>query len=198
VNTQQDEGGVHINSGIPNNAAYLMTMGGTNPVSKTKVAFGIGWEKSEKLWYQANTKYFLATTNFAQAAVGVMQAAKDVGLTENEQNIVDCAWKAVGIVQGACATTIVDPKSVIPPTTPGTTTGTDETDGTGTSNGSTDETPDDEEEESKPTTKKKRKTGLAQESAGCNVSAQGNTDLGPLAGLLAAVVGLALSRRKRK
>ena len=198
VNTQQDEGGVHINSGIPNNAAFLMTMGGTNPISKTKVAFGIGWEKSEKLWYQANTKYFMVTTNFAQAAVGVMQAAKDVGLTENEQNIVDCAWKAVGIVKGACATTIVDPKSVIPPTTPGTgTPGTGETDGTGTSNGSTDETPT-EEAETKPTTKKKRTTGLAQDSSGCNVSAQGKTDLGPLAGLLAAVVGLALSRRKRK
>ena len=32
-----------------------------------------------------------------------MQAAKDIALTENETNIVDCAWKATGIVQGACA-----------------------------------------------------------------------------------------------
>ena len=66
-----------------------MTMSGTNPVSQTKVPFGIGWEKSEKLWYRSNTKYFLASTNFAQAAVASMQAAKDIGLTENEQNIVD-------------------------------------------------------------------------------------------------------------
>src|SRR5262249_9069826 len=32
VNTQIDNGGVHINSGIVNNAAYLMTVGGVNPV----------------------------------------------------------------------------------------------------------------------------------------------------------------------
>ena len=133
VNTQQDNGGVHINSGIVNNAAFLMTMGGTNPVSKTNVAFGIGWEKSEQLWYRANTKYFMTTTNFAQAAQGVMQAAKDIALTENEQNIVDCAWKATGVVQGTCAT-ITDPNPTTPSSrTPGT--GTDPGTGTGTDPG---------------------------------------------------------------
>ena len=115
VNTQQDNGGVHINSGIINNAAFLMTVGGVNPVSKVEVAFGIGWEKSEKLWYRANTKYFITSTNFGQAAQGVLQAAKDIGLTENETNIVECAFKATGVAQGTCAK-LVDPQS----TTPGT------------------------------------------------------------------------------
>ena len=197
VNTQQDSGGVHINSGIPNNAAYLMTVGGINPVSKTEEKFGIGWEKSEKLWYRANTKYFLTTTNFAQAVTGVMSAAKDVALTENETNIVDCAWKAVGLVQGACATTIVDPASSSPSGTP-TGTGTDDTTGTGdgTNTGGTDEA-DGEEESTTKTTKKPR--AITQTSSGCNVGPQGQSDHGPLGiGLVAAVVGLALSRRKRQ
>lgn len=108
VQTQQDNGGVHINSGIINNAGWLMTVGGTNPTSKVKVAYGLGWEKSEKLWYRANTKNFLQTTNFAQAAQALVQAAKDLSFTTNEQNIVECAFKATGIVAGACAT-LTDP-----------------------------------------------------------------------------------------
>jgi bacillolysin len=201
VNTQQDEGGVHINSGIINNAAFLMTMGGTNPVSQTKVAFGIGWEKSEKLWYRANTKYFLSSTNFAQSATGIMQAAKDVGLTENEQNIVDCAYKAVGVVTGACAT-IVDPKSTVPlPTTPGGTTGTPDGEGTG-GNASTDETGAEEEAPATTTPKKRTRGTLGpQESSGCSVSSTGSSngsDFGPLAGLLAAVFGLAAGRRRKR
>jgi Zn-dependent metalloprotease len=211
VNTQQDNGGVHINSGIPNNAAYLMTMGGTNPVSKTKVGFGIGWEKSEQLWYRANTKYFLSTTNFAQAAQGVMQAAKDIALTANETNIVDCAWKAVGVVQGTCAL-ITDPNATTPSSkTPDTTTGTEPGTGTGTGTGtspgdtssSASGTADDTSgaDTSGTTTTKKRSpraTLGAQDSSGCNVGAHGTTDLGPLAGLLAAVFGLAAANRRRK
>lgn len=193
VNTQQDEGGVHINSGIINNAAFLMTIGGTNPVSKTAVKFGIGWEKSESLWYRANTKYFLSSTNFAQAAQAVMQAAKDIGLTENEQNIVDCAWKATGIVQGACAT-MVDPQSTGVPTTPDDGTGTG-ADGEGTG---ADGTTDGEEGSTSPTKKTSTRRGLGpQASSGCSVTSQGGADVGPFAGLLAAVLGLALGRRRR-
>lgn len=196
VNTQQDEGGVHINSGIINNAAVLMTIGGTNPVSKTAVKFGIGWEKSEQLWYRANTKYFMTTTNFAQAAQAVMQAAKDLALTENEQSIVDCAWKATGVVQGACAT-LVDPQAKTPPTTPGTDTDPGTETGTEPGTGATGDA-DETDDETTPTKKKSSRTGLAsQASSGCNVSPQGSTDLGPFAGLLAVVLGLASRRRKR-
>jgi thermolysin len=202
VNTQQDNGGVHINSGIPNNAAFLMTAGGTNPASGTVVKFGIGWEKSEKVWYRANTKYFLSTTNFAQAAQGVMQAAKDLALTENELNIVDCAWKATGVVQGTCST-IVDPKAVPVPTAPstGTTPGTGSSADTGTTPGAaTDTTTADDPTTSSGTTtpaKKKRTTLSSQDSSGCNTSG-GHADFGPLAGLLAAVFGLGASRRRKR
>ncbi len=195
VNTQQDEGGVHTNSGIPNNAAYLMTMGGTNPATKTVVKFGLGWEKSEKLWYRANTKYFMSTTNFAQAAQATMSAAKDIALTANEQNIVDCAWKATGVVQGACAP-LTDPTV---PTIPSAPTG-EEPAGTPTTDPSTGEDTTDPSagETETPAPAKKKRTLQPQQSSGCNVSSTGNADAGPLAGLLAVVMGLALARRKRR
>jgi thermolysin len=199
VNTQQDNGGVHINSGIPNNAMFLMTVGGTNPVSKTQVAFGIGWEKSEKVWYRTNTKYLLQTSTFAQAAQATMQAAKDLQLTDNEQNIIDCAWKATGVVQGTCAT-ITNPQGTTPPTgTPGdpngdgTGNGTGDGAGDGTGDG-TDGTGDGTGAGAK---KPKRGLSAADDSSGCNLSSR-STDLGPLAGVAAAVVGLALGRRRRR
>ena len=203
VNTQQDNGGVHINSGIPNNAAFLMTMGGTNPTSGTAVKFGVGWEKSEKVWYRANTKYFLKTTNFAQAAQAVMQAAKDLALTDNELNIVDCAWKATGVVQGTCSP-IVDPKAAPVPTAPPADTTTDPGTTAGATPGGTTDATGDEPAPStggSTTAKKKRTTLGSQESSGCKVSSgttDGSTDLGPLAGLLAVVMGLAAKRRRKR
>jgi bacillolysin len=180
VNTQQDEGGVHINSGIINNAAFLMTVGGTNSVSKVNVKYGIGWEKSEKLWYQANTKYFMASTNFAAAAAALQQAGKDVQLTDNELNIVDCAFKAVGIVSGACKT-ITAPQS--------TTTGADDDDATS----ATDDDDDDDDDSSK---KKKKKKKVVTEEPGCN--AAGTGDVGSLLPLFAAVAAIRLTRRRRR
>lgn len=209
-NTQQDNGGVHINSGIINHAAFLMTVGGSNSVSKTEVKFGIGWERAEKVWYRAATQYFTSNTNFAQAAQGVMQAAKDVQLTPNEQNIVECAWKAVGIGQGACAA-IVDPnptpQNTPVPSTPspesdtggsrGKSTGTN-SDATTTGGGSSND--ESEAKTTAPNSGPRRTVGGAYDSGsdGCSTSgSRGNADLGPLAGLLAAVLGLASRRRKR-
>lgn len=205
-NTQQDNGGVHINSGIINNAAFLMTAGGKNPVSNVEVKFGIGWDKSEKLWYRASTEYFTQSTNFAQAAQAVMQAAKDIQLTQNEQNIVECAWKAVGIGAGACAA-IVDPNPPPPPpkATPGSGTDSDtglspgQTGGTGdTTTGSS----DDEEPAEKPSTSRtgnrRSLSGAYDSTTGCSTTPtnRGINDLGPLAGLLAAVLGLARRHRR--
>ena len=188
VNTQQDNGGVHINSGIINNAAYLMTVGGVNPTSKVEVKFGIGWEKSEKLWYRANTKYFMSTTNFGQAAQGVLSAAKDIGLTANETNIVDCAFKATGIAQGTCSA-LVDPQSSTPgvPTDPA-----DPTTGDPADDGSGDPAV---EEETTPVPKKRRRL-ITQTSSGCS-AAPGHSDLGMGLVLAGIVVGLVARRRKK-
>jgi len=186
VNTLQNNGGVHINSGIINNAAFLMTVGGTNPVSRTEVKFGIGWEKSEKLWYRANTTYFQRTTNFGLAAQGLLQAAKDLQLSAAETNIVDCALKATGILQGTCAT-IVDPTTAAaaptPPTneTPGTTPTTPDT---GTAGPGAEE----------PTVAPRRtvRRPVTTTTGGCNAAPSSATS--PLALLAAALL---LRRRKR-
>ena len=182
VNTSEDNGGVHTNSGIINNAAYLMTMGGSNPVSQVRVAAGIGFEKSEKLWYRANTKYFMTTTNFGQAAQGVLQAAQDVGFTQNEINIVDCAFKAVGVAQGECGA-IVDTSSTTPTPTPAPT--------SGPSSGDTGDDP------STPSTPKThRRLVVTQSSSGCNASGSSG-ELGSLFGIGLALTALAVTRRKR-
>lgn len=103
VVTQLDNGGVHINSGIPANAGYLMTVGGTNAVSRIRVPLGIGWERAEKLWYRASTLYFLSTTDFAEAASATLKAAEDLGYSQQERDVIACAWKAVGVMPGPCA-----------------------------------------------------------------------------------------------
>ncbi len=108
INTSTDNGGVHTNSGIVNNAMYLMTMGGTNDATKTVVPFGLGWDKAGKLWYAANTKYFMSATGFAQAAQGTLTAARDLQFTANDQNIIECAWIATGVLPGTCKTIVAD------------------------------------------------------------------------------------------
>ncbi len=102
VNTTQDNGGVHTNSGIVNNAMYLMTMGGTNDVSHTVVQRGIGWDRSAQLWYRAAFHYFTSTTDFAGAARGTLTAATDLTFTPDEAAIVECAWIATGVLTGTC------------------------------------------------------------------------------------------------
>jgi uncharacterized protein (TIGR03382 family) len=188
VNTQQDNGGVHTNSGVINNAAFLMTVGGTNPVSNVEVKYGIGWDKAEKIWYRANTTYFKETTNFGQAAQGVLQAAKDLNLTDNEVNIIDCAFKATGVAQGTCAT-LTDPAAAKPAST---TAGAGSDDGdTGSTAGST----SDDKDTSTPKKSTRKKAVTVQES-GCN-AAGAKADLSPFAAVLGVLLGLSARRRRR-
>lgn len=104
VRTTQDNGGVHINSGIINNAIYLMTMGGTNSTSGKKVERGIGWDTMAKLVYRANEQYLMSSSSFTAMATAMSSAANDLGLTEDEKKIVSCAFKVVGVdTSGPCA-----------------------------------------------------------------------------------------------
>ena len=109
--TKQDNGGIHINSGIPNNAMALMTIGGTNDVSKVQLPRGIGWEKSEKIWYHALTNFFMSTDDFETAAQKTISAAEDLGLAETDRNVVECAWIAVGVLSGECKSMEAAPDS---------------------------------------------------------------------------------------
>jgi MYXO-CTERM domain-containing protein len=105
--TTMDNGGVHINSGIPNNAAYLMTMGGTNKTSGIVVSNGIGWENAEQVWYRAATQYFGATSDFKAAADATLTAATDLGLTDSNKATIECAWIAVGVITTPSACRVV-------------------------------------------------------------------------------------------
>jgi bacillolysin len=90
-----DNGGVHINSGIINKAAYLLSEGGSHYGVSVP---GIGTEKLGAIFYRANTVYFTASTNFSQARAGAVQAAKDLyGATSAEVNAVNKAFDAVGV-----------------------------------------------------------------------------------------------------
>jgi bacillolysin len=165
VRTQQDQGGVHINSGIVNNAFWLMTNGGTNPKSNVKVAFGLGWDKAGQVWYRASTEYLGAQSDFAAAAAATSRAAKDLNFTQNEQNIIECAWLATGVLQGAPCQTLTDPTITTRPTDPTTQTpGTTQTE----EEEAAAEDPADEEETTPTRTTKKRTT--QPQNSGCSTS----------------------------
>lgn len=84
-----DNGGVHINSGIPNRAFYL---------TATAIG-GYAWEKAGKIWYLALTERLRPSSNFRSAArVTSTIAAELYGSNSNEQKAVQAAWKTVGVV----------------------------------------------------------------------------------------------------
>ncbi len=86
VHTSQDNGGVHLNSGIPNKAFYLASVG----------LGGYSWEKAGKIWYNALTTKFKSTTGFQDAANLTVQAALEL-FSVVEASIVSQAWAGVGI-----------------------------------------------------------------------------------------------------
>lgn len=98
--TALDQGGVHINSGIPNKAAYLITAGGTfHGISVT----GIGQTKAEQIYYRTQALYNTPFTDFANAANNTFRACWDLaqagsyGITAADCNSVRNGWAAVGV-----------------------------------------------------------------------------------------------------
>ena len=95
----QDNGGVHINSGIANKQAYLMIAGGT---FRGVAVQSVGRSVTEKVWYRALTRYFTQSTNFAGARQGTIQAATDLyGAGSAQVRSVTNAWAAVGVGSAA-------------------------------------------------------------------------------------------------
>lgn len=95
-----DNGGVHINSGIPNQAFFLAIEGGTNRTSGLAVA-GVGAgnrEQIEKVFYRAFTQMLPANANFSTARAATIQAARDLyGAGGAVERAVIQAWTAVGV-----------------------------------------------------------------------------------------------------
>ena len=96
----EDNGGVHINSGIPNHAFYLAIEGGTNRTSGQSVQ-GVGAvnrEQIEKVFYRAFTQLLPANATFSIARAATIQSARDLyGANSAAERAVAQAWSAVGV-----------------------------------------------------------------------------------------------------
>jgi len=96
----EDNGGVHINAGIPNNAFYLAVEGGTNRTSRLSVQ-GVGAanrEQVEKVFYRAFTFLLPSSATFATARAATIQAARDLyGSGSSVERAITEAWTAVGV-----------------------------------------------------------------------------------------------------
>ena len=80
-----DNGGVHFNSGIPNRAFALFA----------RAVGGYAWEDPAHIWYEAR-KEAGSTPTFAQFAWHTIEAAKKLG-HENEVAKLSKAWEDVGV-----------------------------------------------------------------------------------------------------
>lgn len=89
VETQDDNGGVHINSGIPNRAFVLAA----------KAMGGRSWEVIGKIWYVTLTERLTASADFAKCAQETVSVARD--LFPSDLTIaarVAQAWTEVGVL----------------------------------------------------------------------------------------------------
>ena len=95
----QDNGGVHLNSGIPNLAFQLLVVGGKHPRDKTTfVVPGIGIAKAGAIFERALTHgYLTSNTNLAQARTATEEVAEELYPGGAEKTAVGMAWAAVGV-----------------------------------------------------------------------------------------------------
>lgn len=106
-----DNGGVHMNSGIANLFFYLLSEGGEHPKAQHRVApvTGIGLDKAANIWYRALSVYMTSSTNFAGARTATLNATADLfGASSAEHCQVQNAWAEVG-VGSPCGGTDPDP-----------------------------------------------------------------------------------------
>jgi hypothetical protein len=73
--TPGDNGGVHINSGIPNHAFAMLVDGKT---FNGETVTGIGPIKAAAVWYRALTVYLTPASDFEAAVLALTQAAADL------------------------------------------------------------------------------------------------------------------------
>jgi len=89
----QDNGGVHINSGIPNRAYYLF-------------ATAIGKDKAEQVFYRALDNYLTVSSQFIDLRLAVIRSAVDIhGENSQEVEAAKTAFDTVGITDGEATDT---------------------------------------------------------------------------------------------
>lgn len=84
----QDNGGVHINSGIPNHAFFLFASNAA-----------VGKDKAEKVYYRALSEYLTKSSQFIDARIAVVKAANDL-YGSTVASAAEQAFTAVGIGAG--------------------------------------------------------------------------------------------------
>jgi len=91
VDTTEDNGGVHINSGIPNHAFYLAA----------SVLGGYAWERAGLIWYRTVSAGTLPRdAGFAAFARATLVAAQsEYGENSKEADAVRTAWTSVGVLE---------------------------------------------------------------------------------------------------
>jgi Zn-dependent metalloprotease len=82
-----DNGGVHINSGIPNRAFYLVAT----------ALGGYAWERAGVIWFHTLTERLQSNAQFVDAAEQTIQVAKEK-FGDAEQSAVATAWQQVGVL----------------------------------------------------------------------------------------------------
>ncbi|SDT03373.1 Thermolysin metallopeptidase, catalytic domain [Nocardioides scoriae] len=85
VETTDDNGGVHLNSGIPNRAFVLAA----------RAVGGESWSGAGRIWYAALTSGLAADSDFATFAAATVAAAGE------HADAVREAWTTVGVTPGA-------------------------------------------------------------------------------------------------
>ena len=97
-----DDGGVHVFSGIPNHAFYLVAM---------KLG-GNAWEKAGRVWYLALTDLLSRRATFADAALATATAA-DRLFGAAVARVVREAWSEVGVEAPAAKRTASRPRKQV-------------------------------------------------------------------------------------
>ena len=92
LNTPEDNGGVHLNSSIPNRAFFLTA----------SAIGGFAWEKAGNIWYSALTQKLQHNADFSDAATSTYETAGTLyGNGSAEQTAVARAWDTVGVTRKA-------------------------------------------------------------------------------------------------
>ncbi|WP_326677152.1 M4 family metallopeptidase [Streptomyces sp. NBC_01237] len=88
IETDEDNGGVHLNSGIPNRAFYLLAT----------ALGGSAWERAGQIWFDVLTGGELtANADFAEFARLTVAAARERFGEGDEREAVLKAWSEVGV-----------------------------------------------------------------------------------------------------
>jgi Zn-dependent metalloprotease len=100
VNTISDNGGVHINSGIPNHAFYITAI----------ELGGFAWEKAGQIWYVTLKDKLDANSKFQDCVNLTYQTAGELfGAGSLEQQAVKKGWAEVGLTAGTGPTPEPEP-----------------------------------------------------------------------------------------